>query len=455
MATYVRAQTAVRVDTRRTPPDVLLAIVMVVMDVLLVAGRLPRPAGLAAAAVAVTLIAVRGQYDLTRRASWITIAWGGMSSVALALVAALALARELGLDAAALDALSASAWSVPMVAVWHVAVADTYARLVGASTKPRRVIVLGTDESSREAAEEFARQGCEVLGYVGEPTEAAPADQLVLGPIARLDQLVEAYAADEIVVGPTAGKMRDLRQMITRGFERPIHVQYAPELGELRLPSRFEVARVGRSQYVRFPTAASVAWTKRAMDIVLSAVLLALGLPVFVAIALAIKLNSPGPVFYTQVRVGKNRRFFNIVKFRSMQIDAEARLADLRDRNEVSGPMFKIRKDPRITSVGRFLRRTSLDELPQLINVLRGEMSLVGPRPPLASEVEQYRNWEIGRLRAVPGITGLWQVSGRTELSFEEMVRLDLNYVRNWSLALDLLILVRTLPAVIASRGAY
>jgi len=144
-----------------------------------------------------------------------------------------------------------------------------------------------------------------------------------------------------------------------------------------------------------------------------------------------------------------------MLKFRSMRRDAEALIGELLGGNEVSGPMFKIRRDPRITRVGRFLRRASLDELPQLFNVLRGDMSLVGPRPPLAAEVEKYQDWEIGRLRAVPGITGLWQVSGRTELPFQEMVRLDLHYIRNWSLALDVQILLRTVPAVLTTKGAY
>jgi lipopolysaccharide/colanic/teichoic acid biosynthesis glycosyltransferase len=148
--------------------------------------------------------------------------------------------------------------------------------------------------------------------------------------------------------------------------------------------------------------------------------------------------------------VGKDGKLFEMLKFRSMHRDADRRRAELMAANEASGPLFKIRNDPRITRVGRFLRRSSLDELPQLFNVLRGEMSLVGPRPPLPSEVEKYEVWQLGRLRAVPGMTGLWQVSGRSEVSFQDMVRLDLHYIRNWSLSLDLEILWRTLPAVLA-----
>jgi lipopolysaccharide/colanic/teichoic acid biosynthesis glycosyltransferase len=160
-------------------------------------------------------------------------------------------------------------------------------------------------------------------------------------------------------------------------------------------------------------------------------------------------------VLYRQQRVGKDGRLFYMLKFRSMFRDADRRRDALIAANEATGPLFKMRNDPRVTRVGRVLRRSSLDELPQLLNVLRGEMSLVGPRPPLPSEVEKYEAWQLGRLRAVPGMTGLWQVSGRSDVSFHDMVRLDLHYIRNWSLSLDLEILWQTLPAVFGNRGAY
>jgi lipopolysaccharide/colanic/teichoic acid biosynthesis glycosyltransferase len=177
--------------------------------------------------------------------------------------------------------------------------------------------------------------------------------------------------------------------------------------------------------------------------------------PILALIALAVKLDSRGPVFYGQLRLGKDGRQFKMLKFRSMNVDADKRLSELKEQNEATGPLFKMRRDPRVTRVGRFIRRWSLDELPQLINVFRGEMSLVGPRPPMPSEVAEYEDWQLGRLRAVPGVTGLWQVSGRSEVPFHDMVRLDLHYIRNWSLALDVEILLRTIPAVLTSRGAY
>jgi len=166
-------------------------------------------------------------------------------------------------------------------------------------------------------------------------------------------------------------------------------------------------------------------------------------------------LDSPGPVLFRQPRAGRYGRPFTVFKFRSMYVNAEAELEKLRARNEASGPLFKLRDDPRRTRVGRLLRETSLDELPQLLNVLRGDMSLVGPRPAILSEVAQYQDWHLKRLEVLPGITGLWQVSGRSDLTFDEMVMLDIYYGENWSLGLDLRIILRTVPQVLFGEGAY
>jgi exopolysaccharide biosynthesis polyprenyl glycosylphosphotransferase len=242
--------------------------------------------------------------------------------------------------------------------------------------------------------------------------------------------------------------------MLARGFRRHVQVKLLPELGEL-VPGRFQVHDLGGRRYIGFVPVAAVSWAKRALDLVLVGLGVLAIAPVLGIIALAIKLDSRGPVFYRQTRVGKDGRQFSMLKFRSMCIDADRRLEELRKHNEATGPLFKMRRDPRVTAVGRVLRRWSLDELPQLINVLRGEMSLVGPRPPLPSEVAKYEEWQLGRLRAVPGLTGLWQVSGRSEVPFHDMVRLDLHYIRNWSMSLDLEILLRTIPAVLTNRGAY
>ena len=195
--------------------------------------------------------------------------------------------------------------------------------------------------------------------------------------------------------------------------------------------------------------------TKRVFDLVIGAFILVLLLPIVPVIALMIKLDSRGPVLYKQDRVGKDGRIFKFYKFRSMHHDADARVGELKARNEQDGPIFKIRSDPRVTSVGRFLRRSSLDEIPQVFNVIKGDMSIVGPRPPLPAEVAQYQPWHRRRLEVKPGITCLWQISGRSHIGFNEWMRLDMEYLKTRSFLTDLLIFLKTIPAVIARKGAY
>lgn len=194
---------------------------------------------------------------------------------------------------------------------------------------------------------------------------------------------------------------------------------------------------------------------KRGLDLVLATVALATLFPVMLLTALAIRLESPGPVIFKQTRVGKWGKPFICYKFRSMCIDAEARKKELIKRNEVDGPIFKMQADPRITRVGRIIRKLSIDELPQLFNVFKGDMSLVGPRPPVPQEVNQYKFDHLRRLDAIPGLTGLQQVSGRSDLSFERWVELDMQYISQQSLRKDIEILLKTIPAVILGKGAY
>jgi exopolysaccharide biosynthesis polyprenyl glycosylphosphotransferase len=194
---------------------------------------------------------------------------------------------------------------------------------------------------------------------------------------------------------------------------------------------------------------------KRALDVTVSLVAITFSSPIMLITALAIKVDSPGPVLFRQTRVGKDGEHFPCYKFRSMYIDAEARKAELMAKNEADGPVFKMKYDPRITKVGQLIRKLSIDELPQLFNVLKGEMSLVGPRPALPSEVAKYNYDQIGRLHAIPGITGLQQVSGRSDVDFKRWVELDLQYISEQSIWKDLEILIKTIPAVLFSKGAY
>jgi lipopolysaccharide/colanic/teichoic acid biosynthesis glycosyltransferase len=209
------------------------------------------------------------------------------------------------------------------------------------------------------------------------------------------------------------------------------------------------------------PAAATVSWSiqqfmKRTLDIVVAFSLLVLLSPVFLIVALLIKLTSPGPVFYEFRVLGKNARRFVAYKFRTMVQDADELKPALLRYNEMRGPAFKMRNDPRITPVGRWLRKMSIDELPQLWSVLVGDMTLVGPRPPFPEEFVQYKSWQLGRLAVTPGITCIWQVTGRSDISdFDEWAALDAEYIRNWSLWLDFKILLMTIPAVLRGKGAY
>ncbi|ARO57662.1 TPA: sugar transferase [Bacillus cereus] len=200
----------------------------------------------------------------------------------------------------------------------------------------------------------------------------------------------------------------------------------------------------------------SYMFMKRLMDIIGALCGLIFLSPVFIIVAILIKLEDPqGPVFFKQTRVGKDEKGFGMYKFRSMVTDAEEKLKDLLQHNEVSGAMFKMKEDPRVTKVGKFIRKTSIDELPQLINVLKGEMSLVGPRPPLLREVKEYTTYDKQRLKVTPGCTGLWQVSGRSNIGFEEMVELDLSYIQNRNLLLDIKIIFKTVGVLMGSKDAF
>lgn len=193
---------------------------------------------------------------------------------------------------------------------------------------------------------------------------------------------------------------------------------------------------------------------KRAIDIVISLLVILIPLPLYIILAIIIKLDSKGSVFFKQRRAGYRGKVFYCLKFRSMGIDAEVKKDELRKSSEVDGPVFKIKKDPRMTKVGKFIRKTSIDELPQLINVLKGEMSLVGPRPLPIEEVAKFERWHLKRLRAVPGITCIWQVSGRNTISFDDWMRMDIDYIDNWTLSLDFKLLLQTIPAVMFGTGA-
>ncbi len=249
------------------------------------------------------------------------------------------------------------------------------------------------------------------------------------------------------------GMSNDIEEIKSMGAT--VHL-YVP-LAESYAGTERSVAMIGECPVVSIAAKTldpSLLTIKRIFDVLLSAAGLLLSAPIILLVALPLVIESKGPLFFSQTRVGLNGRTFRIFKLRSMYVDAEARKAELLDRNEMSGPMFKMKDDPRITKVGRFIRKTSIDELPQLFNVLRGDMSLVGPRPPLMEEFSEYASRDKRRLSMRPGITGIWQVSGRNEVpDFDEVVRMDLQYIDNWSLMLDVKILMKTIGVVLSLSG--
>jgi exopolysaccharide biosynthesis polyprenyl glycosylphosphotransferase len=271
-----------------------------------------------------------------------------------------------------------------------------------------------------------------------------------------IPRLAQQYGATHLVVAPRPedeGHVLKLAPYLQKAGLR-VYWLHTTAASVLRASSLHLWEGAAVIQVVGLETKQFYESAKRLLDLVSSAVLVTILLPLLGIIALAIKIESPGPVTIRQTRLGRGGRLFRMYKFRSMKIGSEEIPEELRRQNEATGPIFKMRRDPRITRIGRWLRRTSLDEVPQLFNVLIGDMSLVGPRPPLPREIPGYDEVQLRRLTVTPGITGLWQVSGRSTLTFDQMLGLDLEYIERRSLALDLLILARTLPCVISGKGA-
>jgi exopolysaccharide biosynthesis polyprenyl glycosylphosphotransferase len=279
----------------------------------------------------------------------------------------------------------------------------------------------------------------------------------VVSNFAGFQSLLIDQVVDEVIVcTPVKSFYDQASRILSQCEEQGITVRFVSDVFKPRI-GRSRVERIEDEMVVTIDTGSMLGPTvlvKRAFDISISLTLLAVLSPVFGAIALAIRLASPGPILFVQERVGLNKRRFHLFKFRTMVPDAEAKLVELESRNEVNGPAFKIKQDPRITPIGSFLRKTSLDELPQLINVLRGDMSLVGPRPlPLRDYRGFTEDWHRRRFSVRPGITCLWQVGGRNSLPFERWMELDMQYIDQWSLLLDFKILLRTIPAVLKGSG--
>jgi exopolysaccharide biosynthesis polyprenyl glycosylphosphotransferase len=328
-----------------------------------------------------------------------------------------------------------------------------------------RVIAVGGPSGIAEVVDALQRNqyvGYQVVGACLPESVSVEPDRFpvpIIGRVGDTRALCDALTADTVIVARGGfASAQDLRRIAWSLEGSNIDLVVVPSLTDVAGP-RIHMRPVAGLPllHVEQPQAGHAGGLgKRLFDVVFAAAALLVLSPLFLAVAAVVKLHDGGPVFFRQARVGRGGTPFGMVKFRSMVLDAEARLEELRALNESEGGvLFKMRDDPRITPVGRFLRRYSVDELPQLFNVLRGDMSLVGPRPPLPSEVDRYADDVHRRLLVRPGLTGLWQVSGRSGLSWDESVRLDLYYVDNWSMTTDLVIIAKTVKAVLGKTGAY
>jgi len=331
----------------------------------------------------------------------------------------------------------------------------------------RFILIVGSNPRAIQFADRIAHQpelGYRVIGFVDQEWHGlqnfSKTGHPLICDFAGLAPFIRTNVVDEVMIAlPLASLHTVGAQIAALCEEQGITIRLLPDIFDLKLARPTTTTEdLEGAPLITHPGGFTEEWpllVKRLVDIVGSLALLIACMPVMLLCALLIKLTSPGPVFFAQKRIGLNKRVFEIYKFRTMVPDAERKLRELEHLNEVSGPVFKIKKDPRITPIGKILRKTSIDELPQLWNVLRGEMSLVGPRPLPVRDYEGFsQDWHRRRLSVRPGITCLWQINGRSSLSFEKWIQLDLQYIDSWSLWLDLRILARTVPAVFKGSGA-
>jgi len=414
----------------------------------------------------IAIFALRGLYSIRLTGSWFRQVWTIISSATLGLAFLITYFFVF-------QPTSSSRLLVPFVwgsailvlclgrLVVSVAMGLLYRLRVGET----RLLVVGSGRLGKMIMQHIAASpglGYSIVGFLQHDMNEPPSDFgrfKMLGTLDDLGLVIRSMQVDEVIIALPA----QLHQQSMRSIRLCEHFgasfKLVPDLYELELSlSRINVEDIEGIPLLGIRQASIKSFQRlvtRTVDILLSILILLLGLPFWLCIALAIRLNSPGEVIYRQTRIGKGGRPFRVYKFRSMYKDADRVLDDLMEYNEAQGPLFKIKSDPRVTPIGKFLRRTSFDEIPQLINVLKGEMSLVGPRPALPQEVAQYQEWQKERLTIKPGMTGLWQVRGRSDIVFDEGVLMDIYYIQNWSLRLYFQILLRTIPAVIMSRGAY
>ncbi len=346
------------------------------------------------------------------------------------------------------------------LSAWRITKRIILRRLIAKGFHNLNILIIGVGSTGIEVLEEIKRNpwwGFRVIGFLGEDIKKAVDGAMVLGTYKDFSRVVKKYFIDEVIITPPFDK-RDISDLIRQAKELHVGIRVVPEnFEEPLLVSDINylgiIPLLTYKERRRHPSELAL---KRIFDFTISMILLVLLFPAFLILMILIKLDSNGPLFFVQKRVGYKGRVFNLYKFRSMVKEAELLKPALLPRNEIKdGVIFKIKDDPRITRIGRLFRRYSLDELPQLFNVFIGDMSLVGTRPPMIDEVDKYTHDHMQRLVVRPGLTGLSQVRGRSELTFRNWVRWDIWYINNWSFWLDLRILWWTIPVVLKGKGAY
>jgi exopolysaccharide biosynthesis polyprenyl glycosylphosphotransferase len=421
-------------------------------------GRIAHLAGFAAA-VAAVFWAV-GLYDATRvRRRGIEMMRVVLATTAVAAVAPLFLTDS---QAASID--SAAGINFWLMGVASVLAARTVrARVTRSAARCRRALIVGSGPHAVRVCRDLSSDPAtayRVLGFVDTINDdKLPRSRFVtrrtVGSLAELESILVREHVDEVHVGlPIRSHYPQIQETIRVCERVGVKLMYRADVFDTVL-ARPQMDSSATRVALRVVTEGFPVAIKRAIDLAGAAALLIVLSPLMLATALAIKLTSDGPIIFGQERYGLNRRRFRMLKFRTMVQNAEGLQAALESQNEAKGPVFKIARDPRVTRIGRILRRTSIDELPQLFNVLKGDMSLIGPRPlPLRDVAKFTRTSDMRRFSVRPGLTGLWQVNGRSMLDFESWIRFDLHYIDNWSLRLDFMILARTIPAVIRGTGA-
>ena len=422
------------------------------------------PASLFLTVALLIIFKFEGLYTSRRGVSWldraVTIFQGTLVGIAM-LIVAFFLYRPFFYSR--LMFAFAGVFIVLVLAAFRFVLGVVLGRLRRRGIGVQNLLIVGAGERGRALMRTIVARpelGYRVIGFLDDDP-ARNATNLgrfpALGAINGLARILSEQRPDEVIVTLSADRHLQILRILNECEKHKVRVKVVPDLYEMTL-NRVAVDDINGIPLIGVREVNIRGWNfavKRAIDIVLCLVTAVVLSPLFVLAAVALVLDTPGPIFFKQIRIGRGGKPFVCYKFRSMRDGAEKELDQLADMNEATGPLFKIKNDPRLTRMGRFFRRTSLDEFPQIINVLRGDMSLVGPRPPLPQEAAQYEEWHKKRLEVAPGMSGLWQVSGRSLLTFDEMVMLDLFYIENWSLSLDLKIMLRTVPSVLLANGAY